>query len=257
MEGLQEVKEQVLSLVGQIRVLKMREERGLPVPSMPYHLVFTGNPGTGKTTVAQIVGQIYRALGILSDGHIVYSQYSELVAYYVGQTAIKTKEVVDQAKGNVLLIEQVYLLKQNGGMGFGREALDTLSAEMKEAKDVAVIVVGYKNMMEDLLESDEGLRARFRMAIDFRDYTREELYRIFLRMVQQNGYQLTEEAKALVYQYVQDENNQFAGNGKDMHKMLMSIVAKQSARVFATSVPAGEDLTITAEDLPFAASVNH
>lgn len=252
LEGLKEVKEQVSDLVDQIKVFQLRKAKNLPTPEMSYHMVFTGNPGTGKTTVARIVGQIYRALGILSKGHLVEVDRSDLVAGYVGQTALKTKEVISKAMGGVLFIDEAYSLKKEGN-DFGQEAIDTLNKAMEDSRaDLVVIVAGYKEEMKSFIDSNQGLRSRFRTYIDFKDYSGKELYNIFLGILKKNKYQITSEANEEVRSYLGDRSrNHFEGNARDVRNLFENTIKLQSRRVAKASKPSLEDITtITVDDLP-------
>ena len=258
LEGLKEVKEQVSDLVDQIKVFQMRENQGLPTPEMSYHMVFTGNPGTGKTTVARIIGQIYQALGILSKGHLVEVDRGDLVAGYVGQTALKTKEVINKAMGGVLFIDEAYSLKKDGN-DFGQEAIDTLNKAMEDSRaDLVVIVAGYKEEMKKFVDSNQGLRSRFRTYINFNDYSGKELYNIFLGILKKNRYQITNDANSKVYQYLNDRSlNKFNGNARDVRNLFENIIKLQSRRIARIVSPSKAEITtITVEDLPFSISDN-
>lgn len=253
LEGLKAVKEQVSDLVDQIKVFQMRKNQGLQTPEMSYHMVFTGNPGTGKTTVARIIGEIYQALGILSKGHLVEVDRSDLVAGYVGQTALKTKEVINKAMGGVLFIDEAYSLKKDGN-DFGQEAIDTLNKTMEDSRaDLVVIVAGYKDEIKTFIDSNQGLRSRFRTYINFNDYTGKELYNIFLGILKKNEYEITSEADSIVYQYLNNGNNIFKGNARDIRNLFENIIKLQSRRLAKIDKPTiSEITTITKEDLPFS-----
>ncbi len=254
LEGLNNVKKQVSDLVDQIKVFKMRKAQGLPTPDMSYHMVFTGNPGTGKTTVARIIGQIYHDLGILSRGHMVEVDRGDLVAGYVGQTAIKTKDVINRAMGGVLFIDEAYTLKKGDDVDFGQEAIDTLNKSMEDQRnDLVVIVAGYENEMKPFIDSNQGLRSRFRTYINFDDYSGEELYNIFLGLLEKNRYCLDGDAADAVKRYLKDRSiNQFNGNARDVRNMFENIVKLQSRRVVNMKNPEASDLAlITVDDLPF------
>lgn len=256
LEGLSLVKSQVCDWIDQIKVFKMRKERGMSVPDMSYHLVFTGNPGTGKTTVARLMAQIYCALGILSEGHLVEVDRSDLVAGYVGQTAIKTRDVLKKAYGGVLFIDEAYSLAKGGGTDFGQEAIDTILKEMEDKRDnLVVIVAGYENLMQEFIDSNPGLRSRFKNYIRFTDYTGKELYNIFLGMCNASQYSVTPSARDALSAYFNDlydnRDNNF-GNGRDVRNIFETIVTRQSKRVAKLVNPTDEQLTtIDISDLAF------
>ena len=259
LEGLSLVKSQVCDWIDQIKVFKMRKERGMTVPDMSYHLVFTGNPGTGKTTVARLMAQIYCALGILSKGHLIEVDRSDLVAGYVGQTAIKTREVLKKAYGGVLFIDEAYSLAKGGGTDFGQEAIDTILKEMEDRRDnLVVIVAGYDNLMQDFIESNPGLRSRFKNYIQFTDYTGKELFNIFIGMCNKSQYFVTVAAREALLAYFNDlyaGRDKNFGNGRDVRNIFEGIVTRQSKRVARLSNPTNEDImTIDVPDLPFSAS---
>lgn len=198
--GLQGVKAEVTSLTNLIRVRRMRQERGIAVPETSQHLVFTGNPGTGKTTVARMIGKIYHALGYLSKGHCVEVDRSELVAGYVGQTAIKTQETIDKAMGGVLFIDEAYsLFVDKSENDFGREAIETLLKEMEDHRDdFVVIVAGYNEPMKKFINSNPGLKSRFNKYVHFPDYTGKELLDIFMLLMKKNQYIVQDELLPII-----------------------------------------------------------
>lgn len=252
LEGLQKVKQQVNAWVDQIQAFKKREERGFAVPDVTYHMVFSGNPGTGKTTVARIMAEIYCALGIVSEGHLVEVSKPDMVAGYVGQTAIKTQEVLKKAKGGVLFIDEAYSLTSGGE--FGQEAIDTMLKYMEDNRDdLVVIAAGYEEPIENFIRSNQGLRSRFNTFIKFEDYNASELFNIFEGLAKKNQYKLTPNARAMVKEYLKDlyayRTSEFA-NGRDVRNLFEGIITRQSRRIVGLKNASDDELTtITAEDL--------
>ena len=189
--GLENVKAEVRRLTSMLQVQQIRAERGLPVIEVSHHLVFTGNPGTGKTTVARLLSQIYRAIGVVSKGQLVETDRSKLVAGFVGQTALKTLETLQAALGGMLLIDEAYALARGGDNDFGREAIDTLVKFMEDHRDdLAIVAAGYTEEMADFIDANPGLKSRFTRTISFPDYTDDELVSIFLALGEKSQYAL-------------------------------------------------------------------
>ena len=255
--GLNSVKKQINDWVEQIKVFNMRRENGLSIPPMSYHLIFTGNPGTGKTTVARIIAQIYCALGITKTANFVETDRADLVAGYVGQTAIKTKEVLNKAKDGVLFIDEAYTLANKGENDFGQESIDTLLKVMEDSREnLVVIAAGYDNLMEGFINSNPGLKSRFKTIIKFVDYSPEELFEIFINFCNQEEYILEDEAskliKKIIFNMYNNRNEKF-GNGREVRNLFENIVTLQSRRVSSIANPTRKDLmTITYKDLPIA-----
>ena len=251
--GLAAVKKDVKSTMNLIKVRKLREEHGMPVAPMSMHMVFMGNPGTGKTTVARLVGGLYAAIGALSKGQLIEVDRSGLVAGYVGQTAIKTQEVITSALGGVLFIDEAYSLSSGGENDFGREAIETLLKAMEDHRDdLMVIIAGYTEPMEKFLDSNPGLESRFNKYITFPDYNGEELNAIFHMQCRKNGYVLDEEAEACAEEFfneLYEDRDENFGNGRDVRNRFEDMVIRQANRVAAMEEPTKEDLaTFTKAD---------
>ena len=252
--GLVEVKKDIKNLMNLVKVRKLRQENDLPVAAMSLHMVFSGNPGSGKTTVARIMGGLYASIGVLSKGQLIEVDRSGLVAGYVGQTALKTQEVIKSALGGVLFIDEAYALSGGGEQDFGKEAIETLLKAMEDHRDdLIVIVAGYTEPMEEFLNSNPGLQSRFNKFFNFPDYTGDELYRIFLSQLKKNSYQLNKRAVKVAKDYFNDmyENRgeNFA-NGRDVRNFFEDTIVRQANRLAKMENPTKEDLiTITVADL--------
>lgn len=252
--GLEKIKANVKSLINLMKVRKLREENGLVVPPVSLHMVFMGNPGTGKTTVARLIAGLYCAIGVLSKGQLVEVDRSGLVAGFVGQTAQKTSEVIKKALGGVLFIDEAYALTSKEGNDFGQEAVETLLKAMEDNRDdLVVIVAGYEDLMEEFISSNPGLESRFNRYFIFEDYTAEELFAIFMSQCSKNMYVLGEGAEDKAKEFfkslyeLRDEN---FGNGRDVRNFFENVIAAHSDRVSQLEAPTKDDLmTILPEDL--------
>jgi SpoVK/Ycf46/Vps4 family AAA+-type ATPase len=257
--GLETVKKEVKSLVNLIRVRRLREENGLPNAALSLHMVFLGNPGTGKTTVARLLARLYAAIGVLPKGQLVEVDRAGLVAGFVGQTAMKTQEAVSRALGGVLFIDEAYSLAAGGENDYGREAVETLLKLMEDHRDELVVVAaGYDKPMERFIDSNPGLESRFNKYLYFPDYSGPELMAIFTGMCEKNGYALTPEAKAYAEEFFRDlyENrDDNFGNGRDVRNRFEDMISRQADRVSRLSSPGREELMqVLQEDLGAAAA---
>jgi len=258
--GLDSIKQSVKSLINYVKIRKLREESGLPNPPMSLHMVFMGNPGTGKTTVARILSALYRAIGVLTKGQLVEVDRSGLVAGFVGQTALKTAEVVKSAIGGVLFIDEAYSLAPDAGGGndFGREAIETLLKMMEDNRDdLIVIVAGYSEPMERFIAANPGLESRFNRYFVFEDYSSGELFEIFSSICSKSEYILTGDAEEFAREYfceLYQMRDQNFGNARYVRNLFENIVSAHSDRLSALDGHSREDLTtVLREDIEKAA----
>lgn len=251
--GLESVKEEINSLINLIKVRKMREKFDMPMMDMTYHMVFTGNPGTGKTTVARLMAKIYKELGILSKGNLVETDRSGLVAGYIGQTAIKVKEVVESALGGVLFIDEAYSLTNgNRTEDFGSEVIDTLVKLMEDHRDdLVVITAGYTKEMKEFLKSNSGLVSRFNKFIEFSDYTDTELLDILDSMAVKAGFHLQPLARiqlgGQLGSMTEKKRHEF-GNARGIRNVFEKVVVNQANRIVGVKNPTKEELTLLTEE---------
>lgn len=247
--GLENVKVKVNDLIAYQKVQKLRRENDLYSSKNTLHLAFTGNPGTGKTTVARIVGYIYKQIGLLSKGHFVEVSRTDLIAGYQGQTALKVKKVIEQAKGGVLFIDEAYSITENDHSdSYGRECLTELTKALEDYReDLVVIVAGYTEPMNKFFESNPGLKSRFNNFIEFEDYSPNELDKILTSMCKNNDYILTDEAIEEIHLYFErqasskDEN--FA-NGRLVRNLYDELVMNHARRVINVENPERQELSI-------------
>ncbi len=259
--GLDAVKAEIARVADLTRVQQLRAERGLPVLEQSRHLVFSGNPGTGKTTVARLLAEIYRSLGVVASGHLVEVDRAGLVAGYVGQTAPKVTAVFDEADEGVLLVDEAYSLVRGSESDFGREAIDTIVKLVEDRRDrIVVIMAGYPDEMAELVAANPGLRSRFPKTIHFADYTTDELIAIFRMRCDGAGYAPTDEALAAVRgQLEAAPRDKGFGNGRLARNLFEDAVARQASRIVVLDEPTDEQLTtLTAADIaPLSGDAEH
>lgn len=249
--GLEAVKEDVRKLINQARVNKLRKEKGLPVPKASLHMVFQGNPGTGKTTVARLIGKLYRSIGVLPRGQLVEKSRADLVAGYIGQTELKTQAAIEEAMGGILFIDEAYALCEGGENDFGQRAIDTLLKAMEDHYgDLMVIVAGYPDKMERFIQSNPGLKDRFQKYFLFADYSLEQLVEILFRLCTASGYELAEGTGALARRVIERElfscKGNF-GNGRFVRNLFGQLTTNQANRIAQMGLPDVNDLSLITE----------
>ena len=251
--GLTTIKHDVKELADFVKIQKLRKDQGMKADPVSLHLVFTGNPGTGKTTVVRILSRIYRQIGVLSKGQLVEVDRSGLVAGYVGQTAIKTQEKIQEALGGILFIDEAYSLAQKDD-AFGQESIDTILKAMEDHRDdFVVIVAGYTGPMEKFINSNPGLKSRFNKYIEFPDYTLEELEGIFDMNCKKYEYQVDEDARAQIREMIKarmiSRHENFA-NAREVRNLFEEIITNQARRIASLEEPSPEDIRrVILEDL--------
>jgi SpoVK/Ycf46/Vps4 family AAA+-type ATPase len=269
--GLERVKKDVRDLINFLKVQQMREEKGMSLLPVSRHLVFYGNPGTGKTTIARLLAQVYRTLKILSRGHLIETDRAGLVAGFVGQTALKVKEVVKKALGGVLFIDEAYALNPEGrGNDFGQEAVETLLKMMEDHRhDLIVIVAGYTEKMDEFIASNPGLRSRFNKYLHFEDYTAEQLREIFKGFCKKADFTLTPEAEQKltdIFKLLILTRDESFGNARTARNLFEMTISKQANRIVslpeinkdvlaaieAVDIPTEEDLRSSGIRIPAA-----
>lgn len=260
--GLEKVKNKVQELIIYQKVQKIRREKNLYSTKNTLHLAFTGNPGTGKTTVARIVGRIYKRIGLLSRGHFVEVSRTDLIAGYQGQTALKVKKVIEEAKGGVLFIDEAYSITENDNSdSYGKECLTELTKALEDYReDLVVIVAGYTEPMNKFFSSNPGLKSRFNTFIEFDDYNPTELNKILASMCKNNDYSLDERLKEKIYLYFEQqslEKDKNFANGRLVRNLYDDLVMNHAKRVINIANPDREELSIIkVEDFTFTITEN-
>ncbi|WP_088227666.1 AAA family ATPase [Desulfosporosinus sp. FKB] len=251
--GLETVKRFILDLQAFVEIQKRRTQEKLVSEPLVLHMIFRGNPGTGKTTVARLVGRLYKEMGVLQKGHVIECERADLVGEYIGHTAQKTREQIKKALGGVLFIDEAYSLARGGEKDFGKEAIDALVKAMEDNKDnLVLILAGYRQEMDWFLQTNPGLRSRFPIHIDFPDYTLEELLAIGNLMFKTRQYELTKEANEALRSYLHSllHSHPYAGNARLVRNLVEKTVRKQAVRLFQKSTSSREELIqILPEDI--------
>ena len=242
--GMDAIKTEVRSLINMVQVYKLRREHDLPTTDMSLHMVFSGNPGTGKTTVARIMARIYHSLDILSKGQLVEVDRSGLVAGYVGQTALKTQKVIEKAMGGVLFIDEAYALNGKSENDFGQEAIDTILKAMEDHRDdLVVIVAGYTELMDRFIHSNPGLESRFNRFLEFEDYTTEQMVAIFKMQCKKGCYVLAQGTEELVRDFIAEESaDDSFGNARGVRNLFEHILVAQNNRLAKLEKVTRDDL---------------
>lgn len=254
--GLDGVKKLTTELYAYIEIQRLRQKEKLAHEPMVLHMVFKGNPGTGKTTVARLMGQLFKEMGVLSKGHILEVERADLVGEYIGQTAKRTKEQIKKALGGILFIDEAYSLARGGDKDFGKECIDCMVKSMEDNKDnLILILAGYKNEMERFIDSNPGLRSRFPIHITFPDYTLQQLMEISQLMIKEREYILTTEAKEQLKTMLQERACQHrnSGNARMVRNLIERAMRLQAVRLLkmqtADLLGRKELMTLTVEDI--------
>lgn len=246
--GLTSVKQEFYNIANFIKVQLLRQSKRLKTIPISYHYVFTGNPGTGKTTMARVLADLYKELGVIGKGQLIETDRSGLVAEYVGQTAVKTNAKIDEALGGVLFIDEAYSLIQGGKEDFGNEAITTLLKRMEDERDnLIVVLAGYPDEMKTFIDSNPGLQSRFNRYINFEDYTAKELFDIFCRNCEENQYELSPEAQILLENLLQnayETRDRNFGNGRFVRNLFEKVCQKQADRIIKIKDPTQKEMTL-------------
>ena len=246
--GLNSVKKLLFEVYAFSVIQKKRQVEGLIPEAVVLHAIFKGSPGTGKTTVARLIGKIYKHLGILQRGHVIEIERADIVGEYIGHTAQKTREQLKKATGGVLFIDEAYSLVRGGEKDFGREAIDTLVKGMEDFKDTLVLILaGYKDEMDYFIQTNPGLRSRFPLQIEFPDYTTQELLGIAVCMLNKRGYELHDHAK-LVLQHLLARNvisgKSKDGNARMARNIIEKSIRKQAVRLYSKANISRQELVL-------------
>jgi len=251
--GLDIIKKFIYELYAFVEIQRKREKKNLATEPLVLHMVFSGNPGTGKTTVARLISRLFKELGLLEKGHIVECERADLVGEYIGHTASKTREMIKKALGGVLFIDEAYSLARGGEKDFGKEAIDTLVKAMEDHKDELVLILaGYKDEMEYFISTNPGIRSRFPIHITFPDYSIDELVSIGELMLTKRQYSFTPESRETFRKIIQEAvfKHPHSGNARMVRNIIEKTIRKQAVRLYKKPNPSREDLIkILDEDL--------
>ncbi|NLY11162.1 MAG: AAA family ATPase [Firmicutes bacterium] len=252
--GLDSVKALIKEIQAFVQIQQKRSLYNLVSEPVVLHMIFKGNPGTGKTTVARIIGKMFKHMGVLTKGHLLEVERADLVAEYIGQTAQKTRANIKKAMGGILFVDEAYSLARGGEKDFGKEAIDTLVKAMEDHRsDIIVILAGYSQPMEDFLQTNPGLKSRFPIIIDFPNYSTFELFKIAENMLEQRQYKLNKEAKAKLYILIEKlvaVNEENFGNARVVRNIIEKAVRRQAVRLVSKGQITRNDLIeIVADDI--------
>lgn len=252
--GLDSVKQLINEVHAYVEIQQKRMSVNLVSEPTVLHMIFMGNPGTGKTTVARIIGKLFLAMGVLNKGHIVEVERADLVAEYIGQTAQRTREQLRKASGGVLFIDEAYALARGGEKDFGKEAIDTIVKTMEDQRtNIIIILAGYSKPMEEFLQTNPGLKSRFPIIIKFPDYSTFELFRIAEMMLQQREYQLSKGARRKMFRLIEElksGNMENFGNARTIRNIIEKSIRRQAVRlVDKSNISRTELMEIIQEDL--------
>ena len=249
--GLDKIKVMVREYIAFVKIQILRESYGLKKLPIASHMIFKGNPGTGKTTVARLIAEIFKSLGYLNKGQFIEAERADLVGEYIGHTAKKTKSLIKEAIGGVLFIDEAYSLARGGEKDFGKESIDTLVKAMEDYKDnLIIIMAGYKTEMENFLKTNPGLKSRFALHLNFEDYSTDELFKIALLMIEEREYKLMERNKKYLYNFISilrnDKNNN--GNARMIRNFIEKIIRTQASRLIKKDNINKNDLLLIKND---------
>ncbi|WEG11539.1 stage V sporulation protein K [Pullulanibacillus sp. KACC 23026] len=252
--GLKDIKQTVHEIYAWLYVNRLRKEHNLAVKQQTLHMLFKGNPGTGKTTVARILGKLFADMNILSKGHLIEAERADLVGEYIGQTAQKTRELIKKAQGGILFVDEAYSLGRGGEKDFGKEAIDTLVKHMEDKKDDFILILaGYSDEMDDFLDLNPGLPSRFPIILTFPNYNELELLEIAEQMIEDREYLFTEEARKKLQRHFRHkvlEEAEMFSNGRYVRNLIEKMIRKQAVRLVKEGVPNREALlTIRSMDI--------